>query len=350
MFVSSLAVQIDEPLYRKNRNEVRRPRFSVCFFSTPGEALKKDVRRWARVKSYAARLTGAKDKGGGDFGSASAWPETRKRKPGFNIRWSEMVHFKVRTHDPNGIPIDLSGAIIHVAVLDGDSESIVGIFPLNLAHLLTYSRKGSALKRTTRNSVVEPSKPVSRLSVMSNFVGNGLRRGKETNEYDRPDFIRTSSSGISFRSRFLSGGRNRSKDSFGSDLSPGKIRNSASSGRFGFDDSKELDESVYTDIDEHLITSGPSAQMAGTLDSRRWHRLSRTLRRSSSLRQMSQKFSQSSLDAMEVFSMNINHSLRKYGIKVGQIQFTVDSFWLSDEAAERRARRENSEELSTGYD
>jgi hypothetical protein len=277
-------VHIDDDQYGKN-HEINRPDLFVTFVSTPGEALKKELGRWESFKSKAATATGVKKNLGSSDG-VRAWPRTRTKASALDASWDEVVQFKVRTHDDNGRPIDLSGAMIHVAVLDGRSHDLMGIFPLNLAYLITNSRKGSQLEKTQSYPERENSRP-SRWTDLRRIVGHGSLERDEDH-----------------------GVRQEGKDVDGNDH-------------------------LGNDKDVDLLTSGPSAQLLLRVlkNGRRSLMGSSSREGNASLTHRSQL-----LDSMEVFSMNVNQPLRKYGITVGRIQFTVDSWWLSDEAAEKRAR------------
>ena len=324
LFVSSIHVHVDAGHYRKNLEvRTRTPNFFVCFISTPGEALKTDVGRWARLKGYAATLYSVSKKLGRSQG-LDAWPHTRRRKHSFDAHWDEVVHFKVHTHDKKGIPIDLSGAIIHVAVVDGHSNHLVGIFPLNLAYLLTHSRKGSALKKT--EDFPGPTKASSsRWSILGHFASNIRRRNSQE---DRSFKSRHVESSFSYSLGPSLGPKET--DSIIGDDSIANIVSASRSSEFTNGQQKK-DRMKNDEHDEDVMTQGPSAQL-----------LRRTTKR---WRRSRKQSGTSSLNSTEVFSMNVNQPIRKHGVTVGHIQFTIDSWWLNDEAAKKRARGSDAPEM-----
>jgi hypothetical protein len=72
------------------------------------------------------------------------WPRTRKLANTFAPEWrdGDETLFKVRTQGPDGSPINLSGAMLHITVMDGKVSGeprLVGSFTMNLARLLSLS-------------------------------------------------------------------------------------------------------------------------------------------------------------------------------------------------------------------
>jgi hypothetical protein len=320
LFVSSIQVQIDKEHYGKN-HEIRTPNFFVCFISTPAEALKKKVSRWKNVKYLAATMTSV-TKNLGRLEGVNAWPRTRRRKKTFDAFWDEVVHFKVHTHDSTGKPIDLSGAIIHVAVLDGSSHDLVGIFPLNLAYLVTHSRKGSILKKTEGHAEEAKSHRFRR-TILSHFVVPSTRE----NKLDIPLKVQQGEANIRDEEvPNITASQSDEKSTKRSEITSGHM------------------DKMHDDMDDDLMTSGPSAELL-RMAATKWRgtRLTRGLMGTSSRQR---KFSGASIDSMEVFSMKVNQPLRKHGVTVGRIQFTVDTWWLSDEAAARRARGSGAQEMT----
>jgi hypothetical protein len=79
------------------------------------------------------------------------WPQTKKMSSTFKPKWDDdEVHFKVRMHDKDGVLIDLTGAMLHVAVFDGRGNTeanLIGTFTLNLAYLIARSKQRSSIAR-----------------------------------------------------------------------------------------------------------------------------------------------------------------------------------------------------------
>jgi hypothetical protein len=306
LFASSIQVQINKEHYRKYHG-TRAPKLFVCFISTPAAALKKEVGRRNKIKNLAGTMTTVRKKLGRLEG-VNGWPRTRRRKQSFDAAWDEMVHFQVHTHDHHENAIDLSGAIIHVAVLDDSSHDVVGIFPLNLAYLITQSRDASMLKKT--ESHAEEAKPnLFRRTILRHFAVHSSRESKA----DIP--LKAQEGEAELRDEDSSHRGEKSKKRVFS--SGTRVNN------------------VHDDNDDERMTSGPSTEFLRQVASKwRGRRLSRELMHTSAR----QRLSGSSFDPTDVCSMKVDQPLRKNGVTVGHIHFTVDAWWLSDEAAARRVR------------
>lgn len=290
LFVSSVEVELHKDHYRKGSDFVAPSPF-VSFMSTPEDALKKASSRWENwmgsIVAHRSSLAVGKK-------VSTDWPHTQVKHDSFHVEWEDQLHFKVRTHYDDGRPIDLSGALIHVNVFDGKTHDLMGIFPLNLAYLITMSRAGSKLKKTKPQSPLERT-PSSR----------------------RPNFST----------------RNTSKYTI-PEAKPESKTNEP-----------EADQRSDEDDDGHL-TKGPSSELvqlvSDSAQRRKNFRLSRELRKASTRMNSTSGGSSSAqdhLDFMDVFSMKIDQPLRMHGVAVGRIKFTVDAWWLTDEDAKKRAQR-----------
>lgn len=357
IFISSLRVELFREAFKKHSDNSSPSPF-VCFVSTPAEALKKDIKAWDRLKRTVKGHEGTK-----------AWPKTRRRRNTFEASWdNEEVHFKVRTHTKEGLPIDLSGAMIHVAVFDGKSDGkLVGTFSFNLAHLISQSRQ-QAERGKTRNEP-QPQKPSRSGSSQSGFGSNFF------NMLYRVDSIRSGQSPVqsSETSKQLQRGEWSTKDNLtttsdsrenqvlpeeGSDSLQGDTemisRKSDDADSLALDSEQTRKErrdrnnnkngtmpnefrtenksrSEENDEEQGEMTSGPSAQLL-----RRVTRSWLGLVQSSELRR-------SSLESMNVYSVKLNRPLRKVGLHVGTIKFTVDAWWLSDQDADEKIKERQDE-------
>ena len=137
LFVSSMSCQINKGTFRNQKDY--KPSPYVCFVSTPQEAIKKELSRIQKFKSALREMCCLPWKRGQDGAvdqKKSSWPQTKCLRTTLSPNWDgDEVHFKIRTHDQDGIPIDLTGALMHIAVFDGKNGSnLIGTFPLNLSH------------------------------------------------------------------------------------------------------------------------------------------------------------------------------------------------------------------------
>jgi hypothetical protein len=157
LFVSNITCEIHPDLTKAE------PSPFVLFVSTPNEACQMNLSKLDKVrKKLRARFTKTKkDDRATSSGTMSGWPRTKKLKFTYQPDWAkEEIHFMVRTHGDEGMPIDLTGAMLHIAVFDdkGRAEArLIGSFTLNLAHLIIKSRETNrnmphtVTRRSSRN-------------------------------------------------------------------------------------------------------------------------------------------------------------------------------------------------------
>jgi hypothetical protein len=191
MFVSSIQCQINRATYSSKRltndyslEQVPCP--YVCFISTPKDALHKEASRLVNLrdqlqvklinlpsvsktvaKSLRRRLRGKEaneverspgPRSTSEEGSKMEdWPRTKKLSNTFRPSWGpdDEVYFKVRTHREDGMPIDLSGSMLHITLMDGrggGTGKVLGSFTLNLAKIIQSSRDPSSNGMQSHNS------------------------------------------------------------------------------------------------------------------------------------------------------------------------------------------------------
>lgn len=354
-------MEINRELFRKNNSETNIPSPFVCFVSTPAEAIKKESKKWEKLKRKIKVRGGDKS----DFvktDGTKAWPRTRQKRNTFEAFWdgNDGVHFKVRTHTKAGAPIDLSGAMIHVLVYDGKaSEKILGSFSLNLAHLIIQSRERKKLEKTLLDSEchVNPTRSGSSRSVFHGSsrvllfgrhdIGSVDIRSEAKGEFDE--------NGLSDTPKIGDEGSVHLGESDDGNGCNGTIVKPNALPRH---DDKDHADNIHAedtttsksdggkndnnnDDKAGDLTSGPSTELL-----RRTTQKWRGLRGSNGLRGRmipSTSRNKSSLDFMNICSMKVDRPLRKFGLDVGTIRFTVDSWWLSDEAADKKKKEREKE-------
>jgi hypothetical protein len=152
MFASSIQCNIDQTEYNKSRksndNKIDVPSPFVSFVSTPSEAIRTDASKrgnmWNKLgfRTKSSKLNSKSDGNSTKKGSSKSmtgWPGTAPLPSTFKANWNnEEVHFVVRTHHQDGVPIELSGALLHISVFDnkGSEPKLLGSFSLNLARLI----------------------------------------------------------------------------------------------------------------------------------------------------------------------------------------------------------------------
>jgi hypothetical protein len=153
IFVSSIQCNIDQTEYNKGRktndSKADPPSPYVSFVSTPSEAIRTDASKrgnmWNklgfRTKSSSLNSDGNSTKKK-TTKFMTGWPGTTPLPSTFKANWNnEEVHFVVRTHHEDGVPIELSGALLHISLFDnkGGEPKLLGSFSLNLARLIEIS-------------------------------------------------------------------------------------------------------------------------------------------------------------------------------------------------------------------
>lgn len=345
LFISSIHVLINKDSY-KSSSDASSPSPFVCFVSTPAEALKRDTKSWQKLVHTMNPRVG---KNLSNSDGTKAWPKTRRKRNTFDAFWeNEEIQFKVRTHTNEGLPIDLSGAMIHLAVFDGKtSGNLLGIFSLNLASLITQSRQRADLGKTaimtqTRKSeypsVVRRSRGGSVRALFGGGSGRALFGGSvmhvfgpgkttkpsaEAPESEKKDYVKGDET-TEKNDKGSTGCEHASADGSeslnGNDSSQVKQagKNKERPRRFRGQGKNRADEN---EEETGVLTSGPSAELLRRATSKKWL----GPRRSSVL-----------AGPIDVCSMKLSRPLRKYGQNIGSIKCTVDAWWLSDEDAEGR--------------
>lgn len=165
LYVSSISCKLNQPGSKDKDSAFPSP--YVCFVSTPKQAIKKDVGtldKFKRAVWLNARKQGKNEIDGSVARTELGWPRTRRLTNTYEPSWDDdEVHFKVRTHNKDGTPIDLTGAMMHISVFDGKNSAskLMGSFTLNLAYLIVRSRqripKAPKTKTSQRNLLDEQS-------------------------------------------------------------------------------------------------------------------------------------------------------------------------------------------------
>ena len=154
IFVSSIQCNIDQIEYNKGRkisdSKADLPTPFVSFVSTPSEAIRTEASKrgnmWSKLgfRTKTSSLYVYSQSDGSSTKkrnpqSVTGWPGTTPLPDTFKANWNnEEVHFLVRTHHQDGVPIEFSGALLHISVFDnkGNEPKLLGSFSLNLARLI----------------------------------------------------------------------------------------------------------------------------------------------------------------------------------------------------------------------
>jgi hypothetical protein len=265
LFVSNITCKLNPDT---NKGE---PSPFVRFVSTPSEACHMHLSRIEKLRKKL-RLCNMNSKND-DHG----WPQTRQLNSTYQPNWTqEEIHFVVRTHGDEGLPIDLTGAMLHIAVFDGKGKAearLIGTFTLNLAHLINKSRERNRNKPQTAKST-----------------------------------------------RNLKGGQPRSF------VNPFRNRGSERSIK-----AEDTEEPVAAP--KGVLTQGPS----NTLQFGK--RASMFASRARKEAQAALNAEDGALSDMNIQALSLDEPLVKHGREVGRIQCTIDSWWMKEDQSNVKSRR-----------
>ena len=120
----------------------------VCLISDPPGALQQKVRKGWKKVSHAVRNILGKDRLTTHYVTAKGWPRSSVQKQTFVANWhDEEIHSEVKTHTVDGIPIDLTGAMLRLTVMDSRSKTddvVLGTVAFNLVNLIRSCRPSTA--------------------------------------------------------------------------------------------------------------------------------------------------------------------------------------------------------------
>jgi hypothetical protein len=370
--------------------------------STPQEAIKKVLTRFEKMRRAfrSTRHHHHKHADGNISQNNFGWPGTHRLSNTYNPKWDgEEIHFKVRTHDENGLPIDLTGAMMHIAVFDGKSSSrLIGTFALNLAYLIVRSRhrneqaahtpsKASRV-RVRRSSILEAVTRASlfggatRMSVSKDGDrqrerNTGQEHDEDTQNQSRVLGLRDAvTAALSAFKGVSNRGDDAKFDTSQSDLkgtsslveqlpsekeqksAPSLASMNGVSGsthpNYYMDQSislrllqlsNEQDPAADSEdqkVTDSVVTNGPSEALKNAMDSTSW--FTRAFRKETKCKMKKDKSTRLSispaLESMNIQSLRLDKPLMKNGKEVGRIRCTIDSWWLSDKAASKKSKNE----------
>ena len=310
LFISSIECNIEQG---PRLSSVYLPSPCVAFVSTPNEAITTEVvtlaMKWNTFyRKYRKSPIPVFQMDRGNLVKMK-WPHTKPIPNTLNPKWEGEMNLKVRTHDEIGTPVDLTGAMLHIMVLDSrDNLSLVGSCTLNLASLIDASRY--------RKSVAAPSSIREPLAdTKSNLA-------------------------MSFAARLLGMSKSH-KESSQSTISDGNSKNDIGTNVRNDEHSDPAfnitsSNPIFNIQEETVINTDIPNDPSTTVE------LSTENNPSSDLKkiQASSAFSSSvkgglmssfgSTRSDMVHSLQINEVLMKNGVENGTIKFNMDTWWLND--------------------
>jgi hypothetical protein len=111
------------------------------------------------------------------------WPRTSRMPTTFEPDWGhEEIAVPIRTHNSDGSPIDLTGAMLRFSLVDAADHSIIGTFSFNLVSLLTQLK--GQINKTSSTAKVSLSRQdrLGRRASIRNFVGGMFGSGAKSED------------------------------------------------------------------------------------------------------------------------------------------------------------------------
>jgi hypothetical protein len=114
----------------------------VLFVTYPYSLVQVQKGIWNQFRGNLVNKLSGETLGDDDRKTATGFPRTRKLKRTYRPKWKDEEHLIIQTHDKEGRPLNLTGALLFLVVVDKQpiEHKIIGIFPLNLAHLSKSSK------------------------------------------------------------------------------------------------------------------------------------------------------------------------------------------------------------------
>jgi len=314
LFISSLECNIEQgPL----PGSVYCPSPCVSFISTPSNAIITEVvtmgMNWKTWYNKQAQLF-QKDRGNQ---VKMRWPHTKPISNTLNPKWKGETNFKVRTHDVTGRPVDLTGAMLHVMVLDNrDNLNLLGSCTLNLASLIGASKdRRSVASQNALSS--EQASLGTKPSLAMSFAARLLGLSKSTKEISKVA---------------LSDGKTKT-GSATNDKTVHRVTNST----YGKITSPEQRNIEITNIPKDPLTT-IELSTKNNLSSivRSNFEISDTLKKEQDSSAVSSSYNEAMMSSCisnrsnVIKSLQINEVLMKNGEEVGIIKFDMDTWWLDD--------------------
>jgi len=140
LFVSEIFCSI----ISENKSSVPNP--YVVLISDPPAALQQRVKKgWKKIKKNVRKAFKGSDRMETNYLNPKGFPRSSVMKQTFVANWhEEEIHSEINTHSSTGIPIDLTGAMLRLTVMDcrpqGTDDVVLGTFPFNLVELIRSCR------------------------------------------------------------------------------------------------------------------------------------------------------------------------------------------------------------------
>ena len=170
-FLSNISVD----LYNK---EGIPPNPYVAVVSYPEEALLMTTSKWRFRPRLRRRVERGKRR-------INGWPSTSRKFSTFSPSWvgEEEIKYKISLHHPDGSPVDLTGAMLHLVVADYNpamEDSVIGSVRLNLPSILSKCQARAGIQQSQNEFTA--SSPRSRFRAAGKSIMAVLSRHRKPEE------------------------------------------------------------------------------------------------------------------------------------------------------------------------
>ncbi len=185
LFVRDMKCQISSTNYSR-LGPVSVPDPYLCFMSRPKEVIRMDKMKWKNMwKSVFNCSQSLKPDQNEDVALARStlgWPRSKKMWATYDPDWGEdEVHFTLQTHNEAGLPLDLTGALMFITLLDHGApleNHLIGSSVFNLQEIFTATHplchKNKISPSDNRHHHVNPHGNTGRESNSQSVVNRAL--------------------------------------------------------------------------------------------------------------------------------------------------------------------------------
>lgn len=169
---------------RASDRSVMMPNPYISLVSDPPEALQQPVKQgWKKVRQdvWKSIAVWSNPRPSAKNLTSKGFPRSSTKKQTVSTKWDkEEIHTEVTTHYNDGSPIDLSGALLQITVMDSRNpafDTLIGSTATNLANLIQSCQSPIATNKLRKKRLRSTrSRPNRRMSLMQVF---GRRSGAD---------------------------------------------------------------------------------------------------------------------------------------------------------------------------
>jgi hypothetical protein len=114
----------------------------LCFISHPEEILRVHTKK--KIMHRLLQMVGMKKRPLDSNGevTSTGWPRTSIQEKTNAPDWNdEEIHFVIKTHSDDGNSVDLSGALMHITLLEAEGSNPIGSFTFNLVNMIKMCKQ-----------------------------------------------------------------------------------------------------------------------------------------------------------------------------------------------------------------